>query len=71
MYVHVQVNGHDVVGMSRPEVVQLLRESLDSVTLVVSRQEVEEEEQTNVEVGVACGCGTWVWSAAGDSRSPL
>ncbi len=32
--------------------VQLLRESLDSITLVVSRQEVEEEQQ-EVEVGVA------------------
>lgn len=47
----MQVNGIDVAGMSRPEVVQLLRESLDSVSLIISRQEVDEEQQ-EVEVGV-------------------
>ena len=44
----VQVNGVEVAGMSRPEVVQLLRESHDTVTLVVSRQEVVEEEEQEV-----------------------
>lgn len=40
----LQVNGVDVCSLSRPEVVQLLKESHDSVTLVISRQEVEEEQ---------------------------
>lgn len=40
-----QVNGVDVAGLNRPDVVQLLRESHDTVTLVVSRQEVMEEKE--------------------------
>ncbi len=35
----------DVSGLGRPEVVQLLREAKDSVTIVISRQEVVEEEE--------------------------
>ena len=40
------MNGEDIQGMRRPEVVRLLREAQGRVTLVVSRQEaVEEQEQ--------------------------
>ncbi len=44
------MNGVEIAGMNRPEVVQMLRDSKDSVTLLVSRQEVveEQEEQDNV-----------------------
>lgn len=41
----IQVNDTDVSGLSRPEVVQLLRNAKESVTLVISRQEVVEEQE--------------------------
>lgn len=41
----MQVNNVDVVGLGRPEVVQRLRDSTETVTLLVSRQEVVEEQQ--------------------------
>ena len=41
--VNHQVDGVDVSGMSRQDVVKLLRDATDSVTLVISRQEVIEE----------------------------
>ena len=47
----LSVNGVDVQGMRRPEVVQLLRDAESKVTLVVSRQEaVEEQDQDTPHV---------------------
>ena len=43
------MNGVDVCGLSRPEVVQLLKSAQETVTLVISRQEeVEEQDEENV-----------------------
>ena len=46
----MQVNGVDVAGLGRPDVVQLLRDSQDTVILVISRQEVDDEEVEEPEV---------------------
>lgn len=53
---YVQVNGVDVAGLSRPDVVQLLRDSQDTATLIISRQEMEDEEHTEHEVSKVCVC---------------
>ena len=58
----LSVNGVDIQGMRRPEVVSLLRDAEGVVVLVVSRQEaVEEQEEDTGNVswngyGV-CVCG--------------
>ena len=45
-------------GLSQPEVVQLLRESVGSITLVISRQEaVEKHEEDEVRERVREGGG--------------
>jgi len=46
----LQVNGVDVVGLGRGEVVQLLREAMEKVELLISRQEVVEEQMNELEV---------------------
>lgn len=53
----LSVNGIDVQGMRRPEVVSLLRDTEGKVTLVVSRQEaVEEQEQDPAHVSELTRC---------------
>ena len=42
-----QVGGVTVVGLERSEVVQLLREAMETVTILVSRQEVVEDLQVD------------------------
>ena len=58
-----QVNGRPVTGLTRSEVVSLLRQAQGDVTLVVSRHEVVDEQDTEeVRPHPLKSCDLWRYS---------